>query len=219
MESQPTVSHPRDELWTLYKTSVTERQLQAKLNWDRAKFSTLISAALLSFAVALEAHKSLAAAMALYTLTLIHSVAGLVSLLRGRQYSKAATVHLWTVEHALGLQISDPEPQAYGTAIQTNKLSLNCHHSLGLICHDKLRLIYRFYNCFLRHTLAAMSQSNRSLSVKLRSQVARLVGELGEVSARQRLTISRSTLERSLAGLPLRRGTLLLIATRLGGGA
>lgn len=53
------------------------------------------------------------------------------------------------------------------------------------------------------------------LPEKIRRRVARLVPVWGETPLRKKLQVSRSTLERALAGLPLRRGSLLLITGNL----
>jgi len=49
----------------------------------------------------------------------------------------------------------------------------------------------------------------------LRDKVIKLVADIGEGGARQRLEISRSTLERAMAGLPQRRGSIALIRLNL----
>jgi hypothetical protein len=63
-----------------------------------------------------------------------------------------------------------------------------------------------------------MSKAITSLPSEDRDRVAQLVSERGERAATEVLSITRDSLARVLAGLPVRRGTIALINLKLGRG-
>ena len=55
-----------------------------------------------------------------------------------------------------------------------------------------------------------------TLTATERRELRRVIGQLGEVGAAERLGVSRGSVLRALGGLPVRRGTMSLLRAGMG---
>ena len=95
----------RDELWTLYKLAVEDRNFQVTLNWDRTKHYFLFNVGVFSVAAGFARLPGTAAVVyfGLFSLVMLNAFFAAYSIWKGHTYYRESRRHQKELERKLGL--------------------------------------------------------------------------------------------------------------------